>query len=151
MPKGKSVEVGGIRFFESGRRKAVPVQQAESDVLIQYLGHLRFYTKGAEQWGEVSRLRGMFETARRAQVGYLADLQKLVLVPALMTDAAAFPITWGARMRSGDLRLRSAFVHYGIYMERDEAWALKAEPVEYPEVGWALTLDLGPVHVPKSS
>lgn len=143
MPEfGKTVEIGGIQFFDSARQKASPTNQADADVLIQYLGHLRFYAKGADQWGEVCRRRGMFDKARRAKVGLLKEENRLVLLPALSTDMTAVPISWTARQRSGEMRLRSAFLHYGIQMRRDSAWMLQGSIEEYPEIGWALVIDL---------
>lgn len=143
MPEfGKTVDIGGIEFFDSARQKASPTNQADADVLIQYLGHLRFYAKGADQWGEVCRRWGMFDKARRAKVGLLKEEGKLILVPAPSTDLAAVPISWTTRQRSGEMRLRSAFLHYGIQMRRENAWMLKASIEEYPEVGWAMVVDL---------
>lgn len=146
MPEfGKTVEIGGIQFFDSGRQKASPSNQADADVLIQYLGHLRFYAKGADRWGEVCRHRGMFDKARRAKVGLHKEDCKLILVPVPSTELGAVPISWTTRQRSGEMRLRSAFLHYGIQMRRESAWMLKATVEEYPEVGWAMVVDLSEV------
>lgn len=145
MPEhGKPLEAVGIQFFESARQKGAPEKGAAADVLIQYLGHLRFYARGADRWGEVCRRRGMFDKAKRAKVGMIKEEHKLILVPALADDQAAIPISWGARMRSGEMRLRSAFVHYGIAMRRESAWTLNASIAEFPAVGWALVVDLVP-------
>lgn len=138
---GKSVEIDGIQFFTSARHKG-PANRAEADVAIQYLGHLRFYARGAERWGEVCRRRGMAEKARRAKVGLIAEEGKLVLVPAPETDLSGAAISWTVRQRSGEIRLRSAFLHYGITMQRQSVWMLKAVAAKYPEVGWAMVVDL---------
>lgn len=145
MPEhGKSLEFGGIQFFDSARHKAAPANQAVADVLIQYLGHLRFYARGADCWGEVCQRRGMFDKAKRAKVGMIKEEHKLILVPALADDLTAIPISWGVRMRSGEMRLRSAFVHYGISMRRESSWMLKASIAEFPGVGPAMVVDLAP-------
>lgn len=135
---------GGIQFFDSVRQRASLTRQAEADVLIQYLGHLRFYARGADCWGEVCRRRSMFDKAKRAKVGMIKEEHKLILVPARSDDLTAIPISWGARMRSGEMRLRSAFLHYGVTMHRDSPWMLKADIEEYPGVGWAMVVDLAP-------
>ena len=146
MPElGKTMKIGGIQFFHSGRKRPSPGNQADADVLIQYLGHLRFYARGADRWGEVCRRRGMFDKARRAQVGLHKEERKLILVPVPSTDLGAVPISWTARQRSGEMRLRSAFLHYGIQMRRENVWTLNATVEEYPEVGWAMVIDLSEV------
>lgn len=135
---------GAIQFFDLVRQTTSLTRQAEADVLIQYLGHLRFYARGAECWGEVCRRRSMFGKAKCAKVGMIKEEHKLILVPSRSDDLTAIPISWGSRMRSGEMRLRSAFLHYGVTMRRESAWMLKASIQEYPEVGWAMVVDLAP-------